>query len=119
MSVISKILLKKDHNISSTSRDVIMKPILYTLDVDHLKMGMDEWQSLIMDTYKKLKRDSSVKSSQISSASDFSSSSQASSLAGSVSARPAQQIGTEKLSTGSNLGSILGKSMNSASAQAM
>ena len=63
MSVISKILLKKDHNISSTSRDVIMKPILYILEVDHLKTVMDEWQSLIMDTYKKLKRESSVKSS--------------------------------------------------------
>jgi hypothetical protein len=43
MSVISKILLKKDHNISSTARDVIMKPILYTLDVNNLKVLMDEW----------------------------------------------------------------------------
>ncbi len=59
MSVISKILLKKEHNISSTSRDVIMKPILYMLDVDNLKALMDEWQALIIDTYKKLKRDNS------------------------------------------------------------
>jgi hypothetical protein len=61
MSVISKILLKKDHNISSTARDVIMKPILYMLDTENLKLVIDEWQSLIMDTYKKLKRDSNVK----------------------------------------------------------
>ena len=52
-----------------------MKPILYTLDVDYLKTVMDEWQSLIMDTYKKLKRESSVKSSSVSSNSDFSASS--------------------------------------------
>lgn len=43
MSVISKILLKKEHNISSTSRDVIMKPILFLIDVDQLKYVMDEW----------------------------------------------------------------------------
>lgn len=57
MSALSKILLKKNHNISSTARDVIMKPILYTLDFDNLKVVMEEWQSLIMDTYKKLKKD--------------------------------------------------------------
>jgi hypothetical protein len=43
MSVISKIMLMKDHNISSTARDVIMKPILYTLDTNQLKIMMDEW----------------------------------------------------------------------------
>lgn len=43
MAVISKILLKKDHNISSTARDIIMKPILYYLDIGYLKASMDEW----------------------------------------------------------------------------
>lgn len=63
MSALSKILLKKNHNISSTARDVIMKPILYTLDKQALKIVMDEWQSLIMDTYKKLKKDTGIKQS--------------------------------------------------------
>mmetsp|Transcript_39544 Transcript_39544/g.38056 ORF Transcript_39544/g.38056 Transcript_39544/m.38056 type:complete len:107 (+) Transcript_39544:3730-4050(+) len=63
MSALSKIILKKDHNISSTARDVIMKPILYTLDIKDLKVVMEEWQNLIMDTYKKLKKESSIKQS--------------------------------------------------------
>lgn len=37
-----------------------MKPNLSSLDIDNLKIVMDEWQSLIMDTYKKLKKESSV-----------------------------------------------------------
>ena len=61
MSVISKIMLMKDHNISSTARDVIMKPILYTLDINQLKIMMDEWQSIIIDTYKKLSKESNMK----------------------------------------------------------
>ena len=61
MSALSKILLKKNHNISSTARDVIMKPILYTLDIDNLQLVMKEWENLIIDTYKKLKKDSSIK----------------------------------------------------------
>ena len=61
MSALSKILLKKNHNISSTARDVIMKPILYNLDVENLQLVMKEWENLIMDTYKKVKKDSSVK----------------------------------------------------------
>ena len=39
-----------------------MKPILYTIDVDQLKYLIDEWSHLIMETYKKLKRESAVKS---------------------------------------------------------
>lgn len=66
MSVISKILLKKEHNISSTSRDVIMKPILYQVDINYLKAVMNEWQALIMDTYKKLKKESNIKSNHAS-----------------------------------------------------
>ncbi len=58
MSVISKLLLKKDADISSTTRDVIMKPIMYTLDLDYLQVLMKEWQDIIIDTYKRLKRDS-------------------------------------------------------------
>jgi len=59
---VSKILLKKDANISTTGRDIIMKPVLYTIDTDQLKHLIDEWSSLIMETYKKLKKESSVKS---------------------------------------------------------
>ncbi|CDW82512.1 wd g-beta repeat-containing protein [Stylonychia lemnae] len=62
LSVVSKILLKKDANISTTGRDIIMKPILYTIDTDQLKHLIDEWSNLIMETYKKLKKESSVKS---------------------------------------------------------
>ena len=62
LSVVSKLLLKKDPNISTTGRDIIMKPILYTIDVDQLKYLIDEWSHLILETYRKVKRDSSVKS---------------------------------------------------------
>ncbi len=61
MSAVSKIILKKDHNISTTGRDIIMKPILYTLDNEQLKALIDEWASLILDTYKRLKKESSVR----------------------------------------------------------
>lgn len=61
LSVISKILIKKDHNISTTGRDMILKPVFYSLDNDHLKLVIDEWSSLIMDTYKKLKKESSMR----------------------------------------------------------
>ena len=54
-------MLMKDHNISSTARDVIMKPILYTLDINVLKIMMDEWQAIIIDTYKKLSKESGMK----------------------------------------------------------
>lgn len=47
LSVISKILLKKDHNISASGRDVILKPLLFILDNDHLKVLIDEWTILI------------------------------------------------------------------------
>lgn len=62
LSVVSKILLKKDPNISTTGRDIIMKPILYTIDTDQLKHLIDEWSHLILETYKRLKREPSVKS---------------------------------------------------------
>lgn len=47
----------RDHNISSTARDIIMKPILYTLNIQYLKEMMDEWQAIIVDTYKKLSKE--------------------------------------------------------------
>lgn len=59
--MVSKLLLKKDANISTTGRDIIMKPILYTIDMDQLKYLIDEWSNLILETYKKVKRDQSVK----------------------------------------------------------
>ena len=34
-----------------------MKPIFNTLDKEQEKNIIDEWQNLIMDTYKKLKKD--------------------------------------------------------------
>lgn len=61
LSVVSKIRLKKEANISTTARDIIMKPILYALDTDQLKVLIDEWSLLILETYKKLKKDSSVR----------------------------------------------------------
>jgi len=60
--VVSKIRLRKEPNISTTARDIIMKPILYALDTDQLKVLIDEWSMLILETYKKLKKDSSVRS---------------------------------------------------------
>jgi hypothetical protein len=53
--------LKKESNISTTARDIIMKPILYALDTDQLKVLIDEWSLLILETYKKLKKDSSLR----------------------------------------------------------
>jgi hypothetical protein len=38
-----------------------MKPIMYSLDIDYLKVLMEEWQGIIIDTYKRLKRESSLK----------------------------------------------------------
>ena len=58
----SKIILEKDHNISTTGRDIILKPILYTIDNEQLKQLIDEWSSLILDTYKRLKKESSIRS---------------------------------------------------------
>ena len=38
-----------------------MKPSLYTLDIDQLKFLIEEWAALILDTYKRLKKESSVR----------------------------------------------------------
>jgi len=61
ISALSKVILKKNHNISSTARDIIMKPIMYALDVRDLKLVMEEWQTLVLDTYKKVKKESTIK----------------------------------------------------------
>ena len=63
LSVVSKIMLEKDPNISTTARDIILKPILYTIDNEQLKQLIDEWSSLILDTYKRLKKESSMRQS--------------------------------------------------------
>jgi len=56
-------MLEKDPNISTTARDIILKPILYTIDNEQLKQLIDEWSSLILDTYKRLKKESSMRQS--------------------------------------------------------
>lgn len=38
-----------------------MKPILYIMDQEPLKFMIDEWTALILDTYKKLKKDSTMR----------------------------------------------------------
>jgi hypothetical protein len=54
-------MLKKEHNISSTGRDIILKPLLNYLDKDQLRNCIDEWTVLILDTYKKLKKESTIR----------------------------------------------------------
>jgi len=55
-------MLRKDHSISSCARDVIMKPLLSSgSSIEHIKDEINEWKDLIMDTYLKLKEDSSMR----------------------------------------------------------
>ena len=62
VSALSQLMVRKDHSISSCARDVIMKPMLSNwLSIEHIKDEIDQWQDLIMDTYLKLKEDSSVR----------------------------------------------------------
>lgn len=62
VSAISQLMLRKDHSISSCARDVIMKPLLSSgSSIDQIKAEINEWQDLIMDTYLKLKEDSSMR----------------------------------------------------------
>jgi len=42
---------------------VLLKPILYNLNIDVLKEVVEEWSDLIMDTYRLLKKDQSVRES--------------------------------------------------------
>jgi hypothetical protein len=58
LSAASKILLKKEPCISSSSRDIIIKPVLFALaGTDRLTDIIDEWTTIILDTYKKLKKE--------------------------------------------------------------
>lgn len=60
VSAISQLMLRKDHSISSCARDMLMKPLMNSgSSLDHIKAEINEWQDLIMDTYLKLKEDSS------------------------------------------------------------
>jgi hypothetical protein len=55
-------MLRKDHSVSSCARDVIMKPLLSSgSSIQHIKEEINQWQDLIMDTYLKLKEDSSMR----------------------------------------------------------
>ena len=38
-----------------------MKPNMYALDPDYLRVLMKEWQDIIIDTYKRLKKESITK----------------------------------------------------------
>lgn len=59
MSAASKLMLKKDPSISSATRDVLLKPVLFALagNTERLQEILDEWTGLVLDTYKKLKRE--------------------------------------------------------------
>ena len=62
VSALSQLMLRKDHSISSCARDVIMKPLLSSgSSMEQIKDEISEWQDLIMDTYLKLKEDSSMR----------------------------------------------------------
>ena len=64
VTALSQLMLRKDHSISSCARDILMKPLLLSstgngTQVENVKREINEWQDLIMDTYLKLKEDSS------------------------------------------------------------
>ena len=63
LSVVSKLLLKHEHNINSCARDIILRPTMNCIDLEYLKSLTEEWSALIMDTYKQLKRDTALTSS--------------------------------------------------------
>ena len=55
-------MLRKDPTMSSCARDILMKPLLSSgSSIDQIKEEINEWQDLIMDTYLKLKEDSSIR----------------------------------------------------------
>ena len=63
LSAASKILLKKDVSISVTSRDLLIKPVLLTLaGTDRMNDVIEEFTAIILDTYKKLKKESTLRS---------------------------------------------------------
>jgi hypothetical protein len=70
LSAVSKLLLKKEPCISATARDVLLKPVLFALagNVERLKSVIDEWSALVLDTYKRLKRETAVRGTQAAAA---------------------------------------------------
>ena len=62
LSAASKVLLKKEPSISSSGRDILLKPILFALaGTDRLSDVIEEWTTLLLDTYKKLKKETSLR----------------------------------------------------------
>jgi len=59
MTVISQLLLKHEHNISSCAKDILMKPLICDLDQDLLRLEIDEWECLVVDTYEIMKGETS------------------------------------------------------------
>jgi len=58
LSVISQLLLKYDHNISSCTKDIILKPMLCNQSPQSLRVlrvEINNWQELVIDTYEELK----------------------------------------------------------------
>ena len=50
-------------SISVTSRDLLIKPVLLTLaGTDRMNDVIEEFTAIILDTYKKLKKDSTLRS---------------------------------------------------------
>ena len=63
LSAASKVLLKKDPCISAAGRDVLLKPVLFALagSPDRLADAIDEWTALVLDTYRKLKKETTLR----------------------------------------------------------
>jgi hypothetical protein len=58
----SKLLMKKDPCISAASKDIVMRPVLFALaGTDRLDAMVEEMSGIILDTYKRLKKEQSVR----------------------------------------------------------
>ncbi len=58
----SKLLLKKDTCISATAKDLLLRPVLFALaGSDRLSDVVEEDSAIIMDTYKRLKKESTLR----------------------------------------------------------
>ena len=57
-------LLKKDPCISAAGRDVLLKPVLFALanTPDRLADSIEEWSAVVLDTYRKLKKETALRS---------------------------------------------------------
>jgi hypothetical protein len=64
LSLASKVLMNHEPCLSSTGRDILLKPILFALaGTDRLRDEIEEWQTVVLDTYKKLKNENSIRGS--------------------------------------------------------